>query len=97
MGKKNDKFAIPDVKETMPIENVIADLRKDITIECADILRKSRELNVKTQGTKKTRVRDVEIRVNQIVSASKTSFNINELKQLKRQCQTISHELLISQ
>lgn len=82
-----------DMQDAVPIETTIGNLRKDIETKCTALLQRARTINAATHGSGPFRLRFWENRIGQVRNAQMTTFSIQELRHLKRQCQTISHEM----
>ncbi|MFH0737639.1 MAG: hypothetical protein V1827_03725 [Candidatus Micrarchaeota archaeon] len=85
MGMEVDRYAIPEVAEE-PIEDIVARMRKCITTECSDLLKRARK-----GGSNRSRL--WESRINRIIEANSGTFSIDTLEGLKKECQTLSEEL----
>jgi len=87
MGEKFDRFSIPDVQHAVPIEDMVARMRKDIMSECAGLLKRT-----KTAGAS-MRARRWESRISRIIETQATTYCISDLKKLKSECRSLSQEL----
>jgi len=84
-----DRFSIPDAEGLEPIENIVARMRKDISSECADLLRRAK----KSGSAGALRARTFETRINRIIEAQAATYSIEELKKLRKDCTVLSSEL----
>jgi hypothetical protein len=88
-------LTVPEVEAegAVPIEGTISGLRSDIGGKCAALLQRARVINAAAHGHGAFRLRFWESRIASINEARAATFSIHELRQLRRQCQTLSLEL----
>jgi hypothetical protein len=88
-------FMVPEVEAqgAVPIESSIGNLRGEIESKCALLLQRARAIIAAGHGHGAFRLRFWETRINQIMEAHTATFSMQELRHLKRQCQTISLEM----
>ncbi len=89
------EFMVPEVEAqgAVPIESTIGNLRSDIAARCAVLLQRAKAISSAGQGHGAFRLRFWENRITQIREAHAATFSIQELRHLKRQCQTLSLEM----
>jgi hypothetical protein len=88
-----DRFAIPDAQGAEPIEDLVARLRRDISSECAVLLKRTRRVNAASDKIGSFRLKLWESRINRIIEAQASTFSIDELEGLRRDCDALSEEL----
>lgn len=88
-----DRFTIPNIQDTEPIEELVAKLRRNICSECTGLLRKARMINAASAKTSSFNLRLWESRINRILEAQANTFSIEELQQLRRDCEMLVQEL----
>ncbi len=85
-------IAVPDVQDAVPVDDLIANLKRDIEIDCRMLLQRAQVI----QGASSSggfRFRHWEGKVTEIRKAQITTYNIEKLKELRHQCTVISMEL----
>ena len=78
-------------EDAVPLEDLIYNLRRDIEIDC-EILNQRVEVIGKAIKTEEFRTKYWEDKINKIRNGLIT-MNIDELKELREKCQTVSTEL----
>ncbi len=87
-----DRFSIPDVQDAEPIETLVARLRKGITSECSVLLRRTKaHAAVPSAGS--FRIKLWESRISRIIESNASTFDIGELRRLRRECVLLSDEI----
>ncbi|MDD5340768.1 MAG: hypothetical protein PHV13_06035 [Candidatus ainarchaeum sp.] len=88
-------FMVPEVEAmgAVPIESTIGTLRNDIAARCTVLQQRAKAISSAGHGHGAFRLRFWENRITQIREAHAATFSIQELKHLKRQCQTLSLEM----
>ncbi len=88
-----DRFSIPDAQGAEPIEDQVARMRKDISSECAGLLRRTRESGASRGNAGEYRLKLWESRINRIIEVQAGTFSIEELKSLRKDCDALSKEI----
>jgi len=88
-----DQFAVPDAEGAMSLDVAIEDLRKDIEFSCSLILQRARAINSTTHGNGPFRLQFWEERINRIRRSQRETFSVRELRQLRRECDTIAQDM----
>ncbi|MCI0503696.1 hypothetical protein L0Y65_03210 [Candidatus Micrarchaeota archaeon] len=88
-----DRFSVPDVQDAEPIEAIVARMRKSVSSECSGLLRRSKAACAVYPAAGRPRARAWEGRISRIIEANASTFSIDELKGLLRECQDLSVEI----
>lgn len=88
-----DRFSIPDVQDTEPIEMMVARMRKGITLECSGLLRRTRIAHAASRAANPVRIRAWESRITRIIETNASTFSLEELERLQRECRMLSDEI----
>ena len=92
MAKRQALELVSGGEDAVPLEDLIHNLKKDIETDCRLILQRAEVIRCAVRG-KEFRFRFWENRVNEIKMAEITSYDADELKELRNQCMTITQEL----
>ena len=84
--------AVPDVDDAVPLDDLILNLKKDIETDCRLLLQRARVINNAITGSE-FRMKFWERRINEIRKAQITTYNVEELKQLRERCKVVCEEL----
>ena len=87
------RLMVPDVQNTVPIEWMVASLRKDISSECSGLLRRTRSTSLARATSAPRRIRLWERRISNIIGANASTYSIEELRRLRRECRALSEEM----
>lgn len=88
---RQDRFLAPEACGAVPIESEIANLRREITTDCAKLLAQAIRVNERAHGNFNLRL--WEGRISDIREAQLATYSIVDLGRLKAQCGTISRRL----
>lgn len=89
---ETDRFSIPDVQGAEPIEALLARLRRGISSECSVLLRRAKA-HARAPSAGSFRIRAWEGRISRIIESNASTFDIGELRRLKRECVVLSDEI----
>jgi hypothetical protein len=87
---ETDRYAVPDVQDTVPIDSMINAIRKKIDFDCSILLQQARKISATKSNFS---LKLWESRITHIKEAQKATFSLDELKDLNAQCQVISDQL----
>jgi len=93
MATDIDRYSMPDVQGIEPIDTMLARLRKDISSECSGLLRKTRMTSLVSVESGSRRAKLWEGRINGIIEANASTYSIEELRRLRRECSAIRKEM----
>ncbi len=93
MATDIDRYCVPEVQGIEPIEEMVARLRKDISSECSGLLRKTRTASLVSAASGPRRAKLWEGRINGIIEANASTYSIEELRRLRRECSAIREEI----
>jgi hypothetical protein len=85
-------IAVPDVEDAVPVDDLIANLKRDIESDCRTLLQRAQVIQGAVNSGR-FRFRHWEGKVNEIRKAQISTYNIEKLKQLQEQCAVISVEM----
>ena len=85
-------IAVPDVKDAVPVDDLINSLKRDIESDCRLLIQRAQVIEGAVRGGG-FRYRFWESRINEIRKAQIATYSIDELKELRQKCAAISQEL----
>lgn len=86
------QIAVPDVKDAVPLDDLINGLKRDIEADCRLLIQRAQVIGGAVRGGG-FRYRFWESRINDIRKAQISTYNVEELKELRERCAAISQEL----
>jgi hypothetical protein len=87
-----DRFSIPDVQDAESIETLVARLRKGISSECSALIMRMKA-HARAPSAGSFRIKVWESRINRIIESNASTFDIGELRRLRRECVVLSDEI----
>ena len=88
-----NRYAVPEVQNVVPLETKIANLRREVESTACRLMQRARLINAAAEGSSQFRLRFWEMKITQIRQAAMNNYNIQELRYLKRQTDTLSSEM----
>lgn len=85
-------IAVPDVKDAVLLDDLINRLKRDIETDCRLLLQRAQAIEGAVRGGG-FRYRFWESRINDIRKAQISTYNIDDLRELRTKCAAISQEL----